>query len=372
MKALLLVDGLPNGGLERQLTLVGRYLPTEWERRVWSLAGGPYVDVMRAAGIEVQVDGRRGEFDVTPALRLWRLVRSWKPDVVHAWGWMSSTAVAPMCLATGIPLVDGSIRRAKPTRSRFHPLNTGLHLARLVVANSHAGLHAYGIAASRGRVVYNGFDPERLRLVQPGPRDDGALVVVMTGRMVPQKDYRTFFSAARLLIESDSRPWRFVAVGDGPDRESLIADNRDLVDAQIATFPVTGLEVMGILSGCHVGVLMTNPELHAEGCSNSILEYMACALPVVCSDSGGNREQVYHGRTGYIVPAREPSVLAQRLLELREQPELRQRMGHAGKAVLAQRFSVERMIVDLVRVYEEAMRQRRGWLQSRLDDMRGR
>jgi glycosyltransferase involved in cell wall biosynthesis len=360
MKVLLLADSLPNGGLERQLTLVGRYLPREWERRVWSLAGGAYVDVLRQAGIEVHVDDRRSDVDVSPAFRLWRLVRSWRPDVVHAWGWMSSTAVAPVCLTAGIPLVDGSIRRAQRTRSRFHPLNTGLHLARLVVANSYAGLRAYDIPPRRGRVVYNGFDPDRFRFSEARPRSDDRVAVVMTGRMVPQKDYATFLAAARYLVAADSRAWQFVAVGEGPGREPLIAENQDLVDAQVASFPHGGLEVMGVLSGCHIGVLMTNPELHAEGCSNSILEYMACALPVVCGDSGGNRELVGDGKTGFIVPAREPRILAQRLLELRDRPELRRRMGDAGKAALMERFSVDRMIADLVRVYEEAVRKHAG------------
>ena len=225
MKVLLLADSLPNGGLERQLTLVGRYLPREWERRVWSLAGGAYVDVMRQAGIEVHVDDRRSDIDVSPAFRLWRLVRSWRPDVVHAWGWMSSTAVAPVCLTAGIPLVDGSIRRAQRTRSRFHPLNTGLHLARLVVANSYAGLRAYDIPPRRGRVVYNGFDPDRFRFSEASPKSDDRVAVVMTGRMVPQKDYATFFAAARYLVEADSRAWQFVAVGEGPGRR--VADRRE-------------------------------------------------------------------------------------------------------------------------------------------------
>lgn len=48
---------------------------------------------------------------------------------------------------------------------------------------------------------------------------------------------------------------------------------------------------------------MTDEREHSEGCANSIMEYMACALPVVCSDGGGNPELVVQDATGYLIEA---------------------------------------------------------------------
>ncbi len=119
-------------------------------------------------------------------------------------------------------------------------------------------------------------------------------VVVMAARMHPAKDWRLFFEAARALAREEPG-WRFVAVGDGPERATLLAEAADLVDAGVMEFPEGGLEVLPLIAAADIGVLVTDPRYHAEGCSNSIMEYMACGLPVVCTDSGGNPELVPTG-----------------------------------------------------------------------------
>ena len=61
---------------------------------------------------------------------------------------------------------------------------------------------------------------------------------------------------------------------------------------------------------------MTNVGVHAEGCSNAIMEYMACGLPVVCSDSGGSAELVRDGRDGYVIAPHDAArTLARRVAE---------------------------------------------------------
>ena len=104
-------------------------------------------------------------------------------------------------------------------------------------------------------------------------------------------------------------------MGSGEDRAGLLADYRDLVESGVAAFPEAGTEVLGLVRDANIGVLLTDQTNHAEGISNSIMEYMACGLPVVCSDSGGNREIVVEGQTGLVVPpgdlgavVREPAV----------------------------------------------------------------
>jgi glycosyltransferase involved in cell wall biosynthesis len=103
-----------------------------------------------------------------------------------------------------------------------------------------------------------------------------------------------------------------------------------------------------------VGVLMSDEVVHREGCSNAIMEFMACALPVVCSSGGGNPELVVHGETGYLVPGGDTVALAARLRALDEQPELALRLGGAGRQRLRERFTLERMIAGIDAAYREA------------------
>jgi glycosyltransferase involved in cell wall biosynthesis len=362
VRILHLTYSLANGGLERQLSLLARNLPSSYQCRIWSLEGGPHADAVLAAGIPLTVRPRRARFDVLPAVDLWRLIRLWRPDVVHAWHWMPAAAAVPACVAMGIPLIDGSIRMGSVPRSLGRPRRGIMRFATLVVANSSAGLAAWRIRSDKGRVIYNAFDDERLLGAlprRPAATDGDPFTVVMAARMAPPKDYATLIKAARLLARSGAARWRFLLVGDGPERQALKAESADLVSSGVVAFPAGGTEVVDHIRGSGVGLLMSDPAVLAEGCSNSIMEYMACGLPVVCADSGGCREIVRDGVSGYMIPPRDPVALAGKLTYLREHPEVRASMGAAGRARIAREFTVPRMVDDYVKAYESSIVRRR-------------
>ena len=225
-----------------------------------------------------------------------------------------------------------------------------------MIANSRAGLKAWGIPASKGRVVYNGFDTSRLLPAAGSRQGGGPFTAVMAARMSPSKDFEVFLEAARLISRRmPERRWRFLAVGAGSCSQALIESSFDLIEKGIVSFMDAGLEIFPHLQAADAGVLMTNPELHAEGCSNSILEYMASGLPVVCSDSGGNREVVAEGKTGFIIPARNADALADRLVWLREHPEEAAEMGRAGSRRVLMDFTVRNMVQETIAVYKELL-----------------
>jgi glycosyltransferase involved in cell wall biosynthesis len=278
---------------------------------------------------------------------------------MHTWQWMSAAAALPVAAACSVPVVDGTIRNATVNPRFVLPRRAAMRASRLVVANSLAGLRAWGAEGERGRVVYNGFDLRRLaRLGASAPRTAGGdtrpFTIVMTGRMMPAKDYVSLIAAARLLTADGDDGWRFVFVGGGGDRPALQRQAASLVAAGRAAFVDAGLEVLAHVREADVGVLLTNTARHAEGCSNSLLEYMACSLPVVCSDSGGNREVVEDGVTGFVVPPGDPQAVVRVLRRLREDAELRRRLGERGRARLEQRFTVPRMVDLWTRIYAEA------------------
>ncbi len=100
---------------------------------------------------------------------------------------------------------------------------------------------------------------------------------------------------------------------------------------------------------------MTNEALHREGCSNAIMEYMSCGLPVVCSVGGGNPELVLDGETGHLVPWGEAAALAEALSFLADHPETARRFGEAGRRRVLADFSVERLVTETESVYREAL-----------------
>jgi glycosyltransferase involved in cell wall biosynthesis len=319
-KLLLVTDSLANGGAERQLAILARYLPQEWDRRVWSWSEGPYGEVLEQQGVEVTVCRRRSRFDVTPGLRLWRDILEWQPDIVHTpFGWMSPVASAIPCRLLGIPLVDGRMRTGSLWRHGTYKNKLGLSFATRVIANSQAGLSALGIGPPRGRVIYNCFESRRLEHLDRRRPDgaEGRTLVVMAARMERSKDYATFIETARTLARDDPDRWLFLAIGDG--------------------------------------VLMTDPRHLAEGCSNALMEYMACGLPCVASESGGNAELIEDGATGYIIPPRDAERLASRLKFLADHPTVAWRLGDAGRARSLSLFCEERFLREMASLYEEAI-----------------
>jgi glycosyltransferase involved in cell wall biosynthesis len=362
-KVLLVNNGLGNGGLERQLVLLAERLPETWDVRLWTMEGGPYADRVRELGVPWICSPRRARFDVSPAAALWRAMRAWRPDVVHAWHWMPALAAAPACRLCGIPLIDGSIRMGSVPRDLGRPRRSIMRLATLVVANSQAGLDAWRIGDDKGRVIYNGFDDVRLRAAGPAPQRLGGgaerFTVVMAARMRPQKDFHAVIRAARELARASPGEWSFLIVGDGPDRAALETAARDLVASGVVEFRRPGLEAITAINAAQVGVLMTDPAVLTEGCSNTILEYMACGLPVVCSDTGGCSELVRDGAEGYLIAPYDDVALAARLALLRADPSRRERMGAAGRARVRTDFSVPRMVDAYLSVYEEAAERRR-------------
>ena len=370
----MLKEALPSGGAERQLALLVKHLPDEWERAVWTMGGGPFVDVIAADGHPVHVSHRRRRVDVLPAVDLWRLLWRWRPDVVHSWDWMSTFAAFPVCAALGIPIVDGTIRNGIARRRRALPLKVARAVSRLIVANSKAGLDAWHVEPVKGRVVYNAFDPERWALCDgvtgaaghragsgggdgagSGGGDGRPVTVVMTGRMVPHKDFATLLDAACALDRERPGHWRFELLGDGPDKPALLARAGDLPERGVIALAEPGLEVLPHVREADIGVLLSNEAQHREGCANAIMEYMACGLPVVCTSGGGNPELVVAGETGLLIASGDAAGLADKLRYLDEHDDEARRMGQAGRRRIREDYTVDRYVRGMVRLYTEAL-----------------
>jgi glycosyltransferase involved in cell wall biosynthesis len=202
-------------------------------------------------------------------------------------------------------------------------------------------------------VVHNGFEATRALRgpVRAGRTAGETAEIVMAARMVPEKDFATLLEAGEILYRS-GRSVRITLMGSGPDREPLAAQWRDAVEAGRVRFLDCGLDVMPVLATADIGVLLTDPLHHAEGLSNSIMEYMASGLPVVCTESGGNREVVLEGRTGFIVPPHDARAVADALARLVDDPGSARRFGEAGSERIRDEFSTRVMVERTVAVYE--------------------
>jgi glycosyltransferase involved in cell wall biosynthesis len=108
-------------------------------------------------------------------------------------------------------------------------------------------------------------------------------------------------------------------------------------------------EVARYLQASHAFLL---PSL-SEGLPTVVLEAMASGVPVVATDCGGVSEALTDGVEGFVVPSRDPDALATALMRLWREPELRTRMGEAGRRTVESRFTLDDHLDEFHSLYRE-------------------
>lgn len=215
------------------------------------------------------------------------------------------------------------------------------------------GLHC---PAEKVRIIHNGVDPglfrvedDRSLLSEFGFGVDDLVVGIVAG-LRPEKDHATLLTATRMLV-SDFPNAKVLIVGDGPTRPILEALCDDLEISDHVHFAGSRSDVDRILRAIDVFVLCSVTECFPI----SVLEAMACARPVVCTDVGGVGEMVEHGVTGYLVPPSEPGELSDRLRDLLSNAELVRRLGQAGRRRVESEFTLESSIAEAERAIGEVV-----------------
>jgi len=357
----IVCDGLNTGGAERQSLLLARELLNSWNPVLLSLSDGPLADDYHSLGIPVHILSRSVRFDfLSPVVKLIKLIDIYKPDILHSWGWMATIASAFAVIGRRIAHVSSTIRMGMVPRNSIPVHRLACRLGDATVANSHAGLRAWNAPSSRGQVVYNGFDWGRIPPDIPSaPSSDRAFRVLMTASMSFKKDWKAFVATAKHFCSMDNPPSiDFYGYGDGPCRDEILKEADDLCCTEVGLFlPGSVADPVEKCLSADVGVLLSP---FGEGISNSIMEYMACGLPVICSDSGGNPELVKDGITGFLIdPRNPPEKVAEKILWLMENPDIARRMGQAGRKRIETDFSTERMVAGYVSIYDEVLKKYR-------------
>lgn len=256
---------------------------------------------------------------------------------------------------------DGNNKKYQWMRRIYAPFVTQyLALSRDLASYLTEKVH---ISAKRITQVYNGVDTVRFSpaesvghsVIQGCPFADAGLWVVGTvGRMQTVKDQltltRAFISTLEIAPELRARV-RLALVGDGPLREQCQELLESAGVAQFAWLPGERNDVPEIMRGLDCFVL---PSL-AEGISNTILEAMACGLPVIATDVGGNADLVLHGVTGQIVPAGDADAIARSLVQLATSPILAEKMGRAGRQRILEKFSLDAMVGTYQGLYDRLL-----------------
>jgi glycosyltransferase involved in cell wall biosynthesis len=183
---------------------------------------------------------------------------------------------------------------------------------------------------------------------------DDAFLVGWLGRMTEIKRADDLL-AAFALMRSRGADAYLALVGDGPLRDPLEATANRLGIADRTRFVGFRQSVGEFYSAFDV-VALTSAN---EGTPVTVIEALASGLPVVATDVGGVADVVRHESSGFLVPPANIGAIADRLEQFAGDPDLRTRMGAAGRGFVVPRYSVPRLVEDVDRLYRTLLQQRR-------------
>ncbi len=368
LRLLLLTVGLGVGGTEAHvLELASRLNGSRFEVTVCALKGdGVIAEELRSRGVRVVILGGKGKLDVRVLLRLWRLVRRERPDIIHAFLFWANLAgrVVGRLLRVKIRLSsyhDVAVRRiwhrAIPDRLTMPWTHAIVCCSEAVCRSVRAQL---GGEEKKYVAIPFGVDADRhvgagsLKRRDLGLREELAVLGTVCRLMEPKKGLRVLLEAVAQLRKQSAAPGcQLLIVGDGPAYGSLRERAERMGLAPWVVFAGMRRDIPSLLPLMDVFVL---PSLY-EGFGIAILEAMASGRPVVATAVGGIPEVVVHGETGLLVPPGDPVALADALHELLTHPERARALGARGQERAREKFHIETIVRQHEALYETCLRQ---------------
>ena len=360
------VHALDVGGLENGLVNILNHLDDRFSHTIMCLTrSGRMAERIKNSQvkiIEMRLPTDRFRF---PVLRLAREFQSISPDIVHTRGWATVDAICAARVA-GVSCVihgehgrevgdpNGRNRKRNIVRKCLSPLVT-----RFVTVSDDLKswlIRTVGIPESKVTTIHNGVDTRRF---SPDGRgairdslglDDSVFTLGTVGRLDPVKDHSSLLQAFMPIARS-ARPVGLIIAGDGPMRGATEALSAELGLSNHVRFLGERHDIPEVLKACDVFTLTSI----AEGISNTILEAMASALPVVATRVGGNPELVENGICGYLVGAQDVTALTVAYETYLKDPMLRDQHGRNARARAEQNFSLERMASQYAQLYQGLM-----------------
>ena len=356
--------GRAEGGMENGVVNVTNRLPVDRYRvSICALdSEETFSSRIQRPGAEFFLLPKTGDgIDWGLVLRLARLLRRCRADLVHSHNWGTFLYSVLAAKLAGVPIVHGEHGKnigeidGDGAAKRMVKRTLGRRVERIVaVCQSIADEWiAYGIPKEKVQSISNGVDTSRFRPCEDTREfrkqfelPESAFLVGSIGRLDELKNYDVLIAALGQL--KDSLPEVHVAVlGDGARKDRL---------KHLA-------EEYGVAERVHLLGFRNRPESFLaaldvfalpskyEGMSNVVLEAMSSGLPLVCSDLPSHREVFSPGLEGEIVSPSTAELWAHKVSELYRRPERRHGLGVAARAKVVEKFSIEKMVRDYDRLY---------------------
>jgi len=373
---LFIIGSLEIGGAEKQIvSLLNHIHDHEYCCYVFALQkDGPLKAYLEEHGVRIYEGGlKKGDITRAPWRLLfaeWKLLKimlSLKPTIVQSFlPLVTFMGALAGCLAK-VPLVITSRRALGKHQERHIVLRPfdllANRLSHRVTVNSRAvwedTVNRDHMDPAKLVLIYNGVDASSFDSARASRRETREKleirpkekVIIAIGNLIPYKGHEELLLAAHEVLEEVPQAV-FLLVGEergiGWKLEKMAVE---LGISSRVKFVGLRQDIPQLLAASDVSVIAS----HEEGFSNVVLESMAAGLPVVATRVGGNSEAVIDAATGWLVPPRNPTAMAEKIIDLLNDPNKAESWGNMGRERVKEDFSLEKMVEEHMRLYSSTM-----------------
>jgi len=349
------------GGAETFVRYTAPYLRSNgWDLRVITMiSGGALVEELRQKNVPVLELDMEGKADLSALLRLVRLWKQDKPDILHTH--LYHAGITGRIIGSWLNIKPIVVHQHGPEVERngfrsWLDTNTSPRVTRFIAscfAVSHIMQDREGIPTQKIKVIYNGIRiPNQLYTAKPieWQESEGLITIACVGRFIPEKGQERLLDAMAILKSNGYSP-HLVFFGDGPLLNHIKSQSQRYGLSSQITFLGVRRDILEWLPHFDIFVLPSA----WEGISLALLEAMASGLPVIATAVGGTPEVVIDYESGILVPSGDVSALADALIVLIDNPDLRTRMGETALQRIIQNFSVDQAVDKLSNMYDRLL-----------------
>jgi glycosyltransferase involved in cell wall biosynthesis len=316
-----------------------------------------------------------------------KLIRSFKPDIVHTHAAKPGAIGRLAASAAGVPVIvhtfHGHVFHSyfNPLKTRFF-INAERYLARkssAIIAISQAQqrelVHDFRIAPEeKFTIIPLGLDLDAFATRQEEKRErfrtefglnDDEIAIGIIGRLVPVKNHELFIRAIAHVLQHAGKKVKAFIIGDGETRAALEHAARQAgiafttEGAGTHPHPLVFTSWRRDVDVINAGLDIVALTSFNEGTPVSLIEAQAANKPIVSTRVGGISDVVLEGETALLADVADEAAFAAHLLKLVQNDALRQQLGQTGRQHVLERFSYQRLMRDMAALYTNLLEMKR-------------
>jgi len=355
---LYVIDSLKLGGKEKQLMELAKSLSKIYKITILTFDFNIEYSEIYALPIKLIINNLNRK-SIKFQFFLRNLLKKEKINIVHTWDLISSLAVGIQLKFFKIKHINGCLRgsaRLKKISKASFLYKLSFFFSDIVISNSKAGLLAKKVMNNKKfTYIYNGIDLSNIivnETVIINKKKEMAIntkyVIGMVATFREGKDYFSLIEAGEKLCKKRND---ITIIGVGNGLEHFLINNNAVKCNRIKLFGKRQ-DIYEIISFFDIGILLSvETELHGEGISNSIMEYMALGKPVITTKSGGNCEIVYNNKNGFVIEEKNVDELVNKIEFLLDNNYFRKKFGEKGRNIIETKFSLKTMVDNYNNIY---------------------